>query len=87
VQHVIITLGKNGAYFQDKTNCFSVKAPVVKAIDTTAAGDTFNGAIAVALTEGMGWEDAIRFAVEAASVSVTRMGAQASVPCRDEVFA
>lgn len=87
VQHVIITLGKNGAYFMDKTNSFSVKAPEVNVIDTTAAGDTFNGAIAVAITEGMGWRDAIKFAVEAASVSVTRMGAQASVPYREEVFA
>lgn len=85
VQHVIITMGKNGAYFKDNQIGFCVKAPIVEAKDTTAAGDTFNGAIAVALTEGMGWEEAIRFAVEAASISVTRMGAQASVPYRDEV--
>lgn len=87
VQHVIITLGKSGAFFRDHQMSFSINAPEVEARDTTAAGDTFNGAIAVALTEGMGWEDAIRFAVEAASVSVTRMGAQASVPYREEVFA
>ncbi len=86
VQHVIITMGKNGAYFKDHQISFSVKAPIVEAKDTTAAGDTFNGAIAVALTEGMDWEDAIRFAVKAASVSVTRLGAQASVPCREEVI-
>jgi ribokinase len=87
VQHVIITLGKSGAFFRDHQMSFIVNAPEVEARDTTAAGDTFNGAIAVALTEGMEWEDAIRFAVEAASVSVTRMGAQASVPYRKEVFA
>jgi ribokinase len=85
VKHVIITLGKKGAYFQDNHAGFLVPAPAVEAMDTTGAGDTFNGALAVALTEGMGWEDAVRFAVEAAAISVTRMGAQASVPYRSEV--
>lgn len=85
VQNVIITLGKQGAYFQNKQQKFTVPAPVVKAMDTTAAGDTFSGAIAVALTENMEWEKAIQFAVQAASISVTRMGAQASVPYRNEL--
>jgi ribokinase len=85
VQNVIITLGKQGAYFQNKHVKFSVNAPAVKALDTTAAGDTFSGAIAVALTENMEWEQAIQFAVNAASISVTRMGAQASVPYRHEI--
>ena len=85
VQNVIITLGKQGAYFQNKEQKFTVPAPVVKAMDTTAAGDTFSGAIAVALTENMEWEKAIQFAVQAASISVTRMGAQASVPYRNEL--
>lgn len=57
----------------------------MQAKDTTAAGDTFNGALTVAITEKMEWEQAIQFAVQAASVSVTRMGAQASVPLRSEI--
>lgn len=84
VQNVIITLGKQGAYFQNKEVQFKTDAPIVKAMDTTAAGDTFSGAIAVALTEKMNWERAIQFAVKAASISVTRLGAQASVPYRKE---
>jgi len=85
VENVIITLGKKGAYFKDNHTGFLVQAPAVDAKDTTGAGDTFNGAIAVALTEGRDWEDAVKFAVEAAAVSVTRMGAQASVPYRHEI--
>jgi ribokinase len=85
VQHVIITLGKQGAYFQNNKERFITTAPIVKATDTTAAGDTFSGAIAVALTEKMDWKKALEFAVQAASVSVTRMGAQASVPYRHEL--
>jgi len=85
VQNVIITLGKQGAYFQNNNLKFTTAAPIVKAVDATAAGDTFSGAIAVALTEKMTWEKAIQFAVQAAAVSVTRMGAQASVPYRNEL--
>ena len=85
VQHVIITLGKQGAYFQNATMKFMIGAPAVTAKDTTAAGDTFSGAISVAITENMNWEQAIKFAVEAASISVTRMGAQSSIPWRKEL--
>lgn len=85
VQNVVITLGKKGAYFQNADLKFQIEAPVVQAKDTTAAGDTFNGALTVAITEKMEWEQAIHFAVRAASVSVTRMGAQASVPLRSEI--
>jgi ribokinase len=85
VEHVIITLGKQGAYFKSSSQELLIPAPVVKAIDTTAAGDTFCGALTVALTEEKSWEDAIRFAITAASISVTRMGAQASVPFRNEI--
>src|SRR4030095_13221796 len=86
VKHVIITLGKKGAYFQNGNLSLRINAPVVTAIDTTAAGDTFSGALAVALTEKMSWEEAIQFAVAAASISVTRLGAQASIPYRAEIF-
>lgn len=85
VLNVIITLGKQGAYFQNKDLQFITDAPVVKAVDTTAAGDTFSAAIAVAVTEKMEWKQAVQFAVKAASISVTRMGAQASVPYRLEM--
>lgn len=85
VQNVIITLGRQGAFFKNSNIRFTISAPTVKAIDTTAAGDTFCGALAVALTEGKEWDKAIKFAVEAASVSVTRIGAQSSVPYRKEI--
>ena len=85
VQQVVITMGKNGAYFKNAEMEFMTGAPAVKAMDTTAAGDTFSGALTVAITEGMSWKEAIQFAVNAASVSVTRMGAQASVPYRSEM--
>jgi ribokinase len=85
VQNIIITMGKQGAFFQNKKNKLMIPAPIVKALDTTAAGDTFSGAITVALTENMDWETAIKFAIEAASIAVTRLGAQASVPYRSEI--
>jgi ribokinase len=85
VQQVIITLGKQGAWFQNNNKKFMTPAPMVKAMDTTAAGDVFSGAIAVAINEKMEWEQAVSFAVHAASISVTRMGAQSSVPKREEM--
>jgi ribokinase len=57
----------------------------VKVVDTTAAGDVFNGAFVVALSEGMQLVDAVAFACKAAAISVTRLGAQASAPYRKEV--
>ncbi|MFN3378488.1 MAG: PfkB family carbohydrate kinase, partial [Runella zeae] len=60
-------------------------APSVNAIDTTAAGDCFNGALVVALAEGKSLEEAVIFATKAASIAVTRMGAQASMPYRQEL--
>ena len=86
VQNVAITMGSRGAYFQNEITSFMTPAPMVKAMDTTAAGDTFSGALAVAITENMDWENAIKFAVEAASVSVTRIGAQSSLPYRNEII-
>ena len=85
VQNVLITLGSKGAYFQNKNLSLMIDTPLVQAIDTTAAGDTFCGALAVAITENMDWEKALRFAVKAASISVTRLGAQSSVPYRSEI--
>jgi ribokinase len=82
---VVLKLGEAGCFWFDGAR--SVHAPGfrVKAVDTTAAGDTFNGALAVALAEGRAIEDALRFANAAAALSVTRLGAQASIPSRAEV--
>lgn len=85
VLNVIITLGAEGAFYSNGRDTFTVPAPSVNAVDTTAAGDTFNGALVVALAAGKDWRAAIEFAVKAASISVTRMGAQASVPSAGEV--
>jgi ribokinase len=84
---VLLKLGDQGCFYCDgKTELSSPAFPVV-AKDTTAAGDTFNAALAVALAEDRGIEKALRFANAAAAISVTRMGAQASVPTRAEVDA
>lgn len=85
VQHVIITLGAKGAFFKDRHTEFLVEAPIVTAVDTTAAGDVFNGALAVALSSGEDWPAAISKACHAASLSVTKMGAQASMPYLAEI--
>jgi ribokinase len=63
-----------------------IPAPKVEAVDTTAAGDTFNGALTVALSEGRSIQESIIFANKAASISVTRLGAQSSVPFRKEIL-
>ena len=85
VGRVIITLGAKGAFVYDGSNGELIPAFPVEAMDTTAAGDVFNGALVVALTEGRALDEAVVFASKAASISVTRMGAQASVPYRAEV--
>lgn len=84
-QNVIITMGAAGAYLlTDKISRIIPVVPV-KALDTTAAGDVFNGALAVAISEGSNLGEAVRFANTAASISVTRMGAQSSAPYRKEI--
>ena len=85
VTHVIITLGAEGAFLANDTQYTYIASQSVKAVDTTAAGDVFNGALAVALSEDMPIEEAVAFANRAAAVSVTRMGAQSSIPTRQEV--
>lgn len=86
VKNVILTLGSKGAYFKNHDLAELVPAEKVKAVDTTAAGDVFNGALTVALAEGEDWLPAIRFAAKAAAISVTRMGAQASAPYREDLY-
>lgn len=86
VETVIITLGSRGAYLASGRTRQLVPGFKVTPVDTTAAGDTFNGALAVGLAEDMPILEAIKFANAAAAVSVTRMGAQPSAPTREEVF-
>ena len=82
---VIITLGSRGVWASVNGEGRRVPGFKVKAIDTIAAGDTFNGALVTALLEGKGMDDAIRFAHAAAAIAVTRKGAQPSVPWRKEI--
>ena len=87
VEKVIITLGSKGAFVVTKNEKVSVPAFKVEAVDTTAAGDTFCGAFAVALVEGKSLKESLQFASAAAAISVTRMGAQPSAPARKEIEA
>lgn len=82
----IVTLGSAGCQIVDQDSTRLPALPVT-AIDTTAAGDAFNGALAVALAEGLGLVDAARFATRAAAIAVTRAGAQSSLPTRAEIEA
>jgi ribokinase len=84
---VILKLGEKGAFLAQGAERRHFPAPRVDAVDATAAGDVFNGALAVALAEGMPLGEAIPFANRAAALSVTRLGAQTSVPTRAEVEA
>ncbi|NBB29800.1 ribokinase [Cellulophaga sp. BC115SP] len=85
VQNIIITLGAKGAYLKSADFEGVIEAPQVEAIDTTAAGDCFSGALAVAIYEEKILSEAVKFACKAASIAVTRMGAQASMPSRAEM--
>ena len=82
---VIITLGSRGVWVSANGEGRRVPGFKVKAIDTIAAGDTFNGALVTALLEGRAMDEAIRFAHAAAAIAVTRKGAQPSVPWRKEI--
>lgn len=83
---VIITLGALGALLKENGTYYEIPIEAqVKAVDTTAAGDTFCGALCVALSEGMSLFEAIRLANKAAGISVTKMGAQVSIPYRKEI--
>jgi ribokinase len=81
---VVLKLGDQGCFYADGREQIHVPAFAVEARDATAAGDVFNGALAVALAEGRGMEAALRFACAAAALSVTRPGAQSSIPTRAE---
>jgi len=85
IETVIITLGEKGALVFADNIYHWLPAPAVKAVDTTAAGDVFNGALAVAISEGKSITNAAAFACSAAALSVTKMGAQSSAPYRHEI--
>ncbi len=92
IRRVVITLGKQGAVlaYRDEagqTACLHQEPPAVEVVDTTAAGDCFAGAFTVALTEALAPAEALRFAVYASALKVTKFGAQSGLPTRAEVEA
>lgn len=85
VQNVIVTLGEKGSLLCNTEGVSEVPAVKVNAVDTVAAGDTYNGALVVALSEGNTMTEAMDFATKASAIAVTRFGAQPSVPYRSEI--
>ena len=85
IENIIITLGAEGAFIYNDEISTRIPSVKVDAVDSTAAGDVFNAALAVALAEGKSLEVAVTFANKAAALSVTRIGAQSSAPYRKEV--
>ncbi|MBF0751936.1 MULTISPECIES: ribokinase [unclassified Pasteurella] len=83
---VMITLGEKGVFISREGEHRIIKGFSVQAVDTTAAGDTFNGGFITALLEGQSLDEAIRFGQAAAAISVTRKGAQPSIPSRQETL-
>lgn len=81
----LITLGAQGAYYADAKSSFALRAFPVKVVDTTAAGDAFNGAFAASLAQGLPLRDAVRKALAVAALCVTRRGAQSSMPTAQAV--
>lgn len=86
VKNVIVTMGALGAVICEEGEMYEIPAPRVEAVDTTAAGDVFNGALAIGLSEGKNLREAVSFACQAAAISVTRLGAQSSIPYRNELL-
>ena len=85
VEVIIITMGAAGAFVMTDEFAKMIKTPKVVAIDTTAAGDTFCGALVAKLSRNSNLEDALNFATAAAAICVTRMGAQPSIPSEEDV--
>jgi ribokinase len=85
VRNVIVTLGEKGSLLCTAEGFVEVPAIKVEAVDTVAAGDTYNGALCVALSEGRTLTEAMMFATKASAIAVTRSGAQPSVPYRNEI--
>ncbi|GAC1400853.1 MAG: ribokinase [Ktedonobacteraceae bacterium] len=92
ISTVVVTLGARGAVLvtadsEGRAHTIYQPSPKVQVVDTTAAGDCFVGALTVALTEGQTPEDALRFAVHASALKITKFGAQSGLPTREEVHA
>ena len=85
VKEIVVTLGENGCMHIKKDYVKHYDAYKVKAIDTTAAGDCFNGALAVSLSNGLNMDEAIKFSIKASAMAVTKEGAQTSLPMAKEV--
>jgi ribokinase len=85
VDNVVITMGAQGAFVKEGAEYYMVDATKVTAVDTTAAGDSFSGAFCVGLAEGKSIREAVKGATRVAAITVTRMGAQSSIPYRNEV--
>jgi len=85
VKDVIVTLGSKGSIVASGSRRSMIQAQKVNAVDATAAGDTYCGALCVALSEGKSLEEAARFATAASAITVQRMGAQNSIPFRNEI--
>ena len=86
IKNVIVTLGEKGSIYVNKDESCPVAPRKVDAIDTTAAGDSFCGAFAVAISKGRSLKEALRFATLCSSIAVTRKGAISSLPRLDEVI-
>lgn len=84
---IVLTLGSRGCIYQDKSRRLTVAAKKVKAVDTTAAGDTFSGFFVAGIAAGESVEQALEEATKAAAISVSRMGASVSIPTRQEMLA
>ena len=80
----MITLGAKGAIIKENNSYYEIPSIEVKAVDTTAAGDTFCGVFTVGITEGLSVKEAVEMATKAASICVTKEGAQSSIPYRKE---
>lgn len=85
VSNVLVTLGAQGGLWTNGKDTFRFPSADLKAVDSTGAGDCFNGALVTALAEGQTLDYAISFASAASGIAVTRMGAQSSLPSREEV--
>lgn len=82
---VVLTMGERGCMVKSNQSRYLLPAYRVKAKDTTAAGDTFCGALAARLSKGISWEEALKFATAASAICVMRMGAQPSIPMESEI--
>lgn len=85
VKEVIVTIGEKGSYYLSNEKEILSESIKVKAIDTTAAGDSFNGALAVAICEGKCIEEALEFSNVVGALTTTKSGAEKSLPYREEV--